>query len=134
MNQTTNGRAPRPRATDVDAQIGAYLRRHRVAKGWTQAQMADLIGVTYQQLHKYETGKNRLSAGALISLLRLLGVDLADFAAEIDERLPPPAIGPKMTATARRVHEGVARLNAAQQRVVLGVMEAMGPNAETARG
>ena len=125
MTPTTNGHAPRARATDADAQIGALLRRHRVAHGWTQAQMGELMGVTYQQLHKYETGKNRLSAGALISLLRLLGVDLADFAAEIEERLPPPAVGPKMTVIARRVHERVARLNAAQQRVVLGVMEAM---------
>ena len=50
----------------------------------------------------------------------------AGVAAEIEERLPPPAVGPKMTVIARRVHERVARLNAAQQRVVLGVMEAMG--------
>lgn len=127
MTPTTNGHAPRARATDADAQIGALLRRHRVAHGWTQAQMGELMGVTYQQLHKYETGKNRLSAGALIRVLAVLGIDLADFAAEVGDERSTPVLGPKMTTTARQVHERVARLSTAQQRSVLGMLEALAP-------
>lgn len=127
MTPTTNGHAPRARATDVDAQIGAFLRRHRVAHGWTQAHMGELMGVTYQQLHKYETGKNRLSAAVLIRVLAELGIELADFAAEVVAERPATKAGPKMSATARRVHERVARLSTAQQRSVLGMLEALAP-------
>jgi transcriptional regulator with XRE-family HTH domain len=56
---------PRPRAQDVDRHIGARLRQRRVMNGFTQQQMADLIGVTYQQAHKYESGMNRIAAGRL---------------------------------------------------------------------
>lgn len=127
MNPTTNGHTPRARATDDDARIGAFLRRHRIAHGWTQAQMGELMGVTYQQLHKYETGKNRLSAGALIRVLDALGIGLADFAAEMEAKRPAASTGGKMTVTARRVHERVARLTTVQQRSVLGMLEALAP-------
>lgn len=127
MNPTTNGHTPRARATDDDARIGAFLRRRRIAHGWTQAQMGELMGVTYQQLHKYETGKNRLSAGALIRVLAVLGIDLADFAAEMEAKRPVASPGRKMTVTARRVHERVARLSPVQQRGVLNMLEALAP-------
>ena len=52
----------RPRAQDVDRHVGARLRELRVAAGLSQQVLADLIGVTYQQAHKYETGVNRLAA------------------------------------------------------------------------
>jgi transcriptional regulator with XRE-family HTH domain len=47
--------------------------------GLTQHQMADLIGVTYQQAHKYETGINRVAAGRLYSIARTLGVKVSYF-------------------------------------------------------
>lgn len=47
--------------------------------GLTQQQMADLIGVTYQQAHKYEKGINRVAAGRLYQMARALGVDIGYF-------------------------------------------------------
>jgi transcriptional regulator with XRE-family HTH domain len=47
--------------------------------GLTQQQMADLIGVTYQQAHKYETGLNRIAAGRLYVIAHGLGVDVGYF-------------------------------------------------------
>ena len=47
--------------------------------GLTQQQMAELIGVTYQQAHKYEKGINRVAAGRLYSIARALGVDIGYF-------------------------------------------------------
>ena len=47
--------------------------------GLTQQQMADLIGVTYQQAHKYEKGINRVAAGRLYSIARALGVEAGYF-------------------------------------------------------
>lgn len=47
--------------------------------GLSQQQMAKLIGVTYQQLHKYEKGINRVTAGQLHAIAHVLGTDLAFF-------------------------------------------------------
>ena len=55
----------RSRALDVDRYVSLRIRQRRIMLGLTQQQMAELIGVTYQQAHKYETGINRISAGRL---------------------------------------------------------------------
>jgi transcriptional regulator with XRE-family HTH domain len=70
---------PRPRAQDIDRHIGARLRQRRVMNGFTQQQMADLIGVTYQQAHKYESGVNRIAAGRLYVIAQVLGVEIGYF-------------------------------------------------------
>jgi DNA-binding XRE family transcriptional regulator len=49
----------RSRALDVDHYVSLRIRQRRIMLGLTQQQMAELIGVTYQQAHKYETGINR---------------------------------------------------------------------------
>jgi len=71
--------APRPRAQDIDRHIGSRLRQRRVMNGLTQQRMADLIGVTYQQAHKYESGVNRIAAGRLFLIAQVLGVDVGYF-------------------------------------------------------
>ena len=71
--------ARRPRAQDIDRHVGARLRQRRIMNGLTQQQMADLIGVTYQQAHKYETGLNRIAAGRLYVIAHVLGVDIGYF-------------------------------------------------------
>ena len=47
--------------------------------GLTQQQMAELIGVTYQQAHKYEKGINRIAGGRLYQIAQALGVDVGYF-------------------------------------------------------
>jgi len=68
----------RSRAQDVDRHVGARVRERRVMLGLTQQQMAELIGVTYQQAHKYEKGINRVAAGRLY-IAQALGVDVSYF-------------------------------------------------------
>jgi transcriptional regulator with XRE-family HTH domain len=51
----------------------------RILAGMTQQQLATLIGVTYQQQHKYERGADRITAGRLHAIARALDVDVADF-------------------------------------------------------
>jgi transcriptional regulator with XRE-family HTH domain len=73
-------RLPRqPRAHDIDRYIGARLRQRRVMNGLTQQGLADLIGVTYQQAHKYENGVNRIAAGRLYTIAQVLGVHVGYF-------------------------------------------------------
>jgi transcriptional regulator with XRE-family HTH domain len=74
----------RSRAQDVDRHVGARMRERRVTLGLTQQQMAELIGVTYQQAHKYETGINRISAGRLYQIARALGVEISYFFEDVE--------------------------------------------------
>jgi transcriptional regulator with XRE-family HTH domain len=69
----------RSRPQEVDRYVGARIRERRILLGLTQQQMADLIGVTYQQAHKYEKGINRVAAGRLYSIARALGVEVSYF-------------------------------------------------------
>src|SRR5918999_6573473 len=69
----------RSRPQDVDRHVGARMRERRVMNGLTQQQMADLIGVTYQQAHKYESGVNRIAAGRLYIIAQVLGADVGYF-------------------------------------------------------
>jgi transcriptional regulator with XRE-family HTH domain len=72
-------RRGRPGAQDTDRHVGAMLRARRIALGLTQQQLAERVGITYQQAHKYETGINRISAGRLYTLARALEVEPAYF-------------------------------------------------------
>ena len=67
------------RAGDVDRHVGARARERRIMMGYSQQQMAELIGVTYQQAHKYERGINRISAGRLYQIANVLGVPVEYF-------------------------------------------------------
>src|SRR5260221_14552263 len=67
------------RTQDVDRHVGARVREPRIMLGLTQQQLADLIGVTYQQAHKYERGINRISAGRLYEMAQVLSVPVGYF-------------------------------------------------------
>jgi transcriptional regulator with XRE-family HTH domain len=60
----------------------------------TQQQMAELIGVTYQQAHKYEKGINRVASGHLYNIAQALGVDVGYFFEGLDSDKPLKA-GPR---------------------------------------
>ena len=59
----------RSRAQDIDRYVGSRMRERRIM----------LIGVTYQQAHKYEKGINRIAAGRLFTIAQALGVDVGYF-------------------------------------------------------
>ena len=76
---------PRPE----DIHVGTRIRQRRHICGLTQQQVAEAIGVKFQQLQKYETGANRVSASRLIDLSGALAVDAAYFFEGL--KTPPPA-------------------------------------------
>jgi transcriptional regulator with XRE-family HTH domain len=80
----TNPRG-RARPQDIDRHVGNRMRERRIMLGLTQQQMAELIGVTYQQAHKYEKGINRIAAGRLYSVARALGVEVGFFFEGLDD-------------------------------------------------
>ncbi len=84
----------RPRAQAIDRHVGARVRERRVMLGLTQSQAAELIGVTYQQWHKYEKGLNRVAASRLSSVAQALGVEVGHFFAGLDGDARPLAPTP----------------------------------------
>lgn len=58
----------------IDTHVGRQLRVLRASRGLTQENLAERIGISYQQLHKYETGANSISASRLYELAKLLAV------------------------------------------------------------
>lgn len=63
----------------VDDHVGSRIRLRRTLTGMTQEQLAASLGISYQQIQKYETGANRVSAGRLFEIGQRLGVDVAYF-------------------------------------------------------
>ena len=63
----------------IDQHVGERIRARRAELGLTQEQLAEALKVSYQQIQKYETGANRISAGRLFELARKLGVDVSYF-------------------------------------------------------
>src|SRR5690348_6543527 len=60
---------------DADRHVARRMRERRLALGLTQQQVAERIGVTYQQAHKYEKGENCISVGRLRRIAVALGVE-----------------------------------------------------------
>jgi len=82
------------RTQDIDRHVGSRVRERRIMLGFTQQQLADLIGVTYQQAHKYERGINRISAGRLFEVAHVLSVPVNYFFEGI-ENDPARAVSPR---------------------------------------
>jgi transcriptional regulator with XRE-family HTH domain len=64
----------RPDSTDVE--VGRLVRALRMSRGFSQTELADRIGVTFQQVQKYETGSNRISMGRLTRVAKLFGLSV----------------------------------------------------------
>jgi len=87
----------------IDDHVGGRIRERRIMLGLTQQQLAEMIGVTYQQAHKYERGINRVSAGRLFEIARVLSAPITYFYEGIGEEEP------RQTTPHRRMLLEIAR-------------------------
>jgi transcriptional regulator with XRE-family HTH domain len=74
------------RARPVDAHVGRRIRLRRNLMGVSQHELAQMIGVTFQQIHKYEQGQNCIGASRLFDLARALDVPIGFFFEEMPPR------------------------------------------------
>ena len=63
----------------IDVEVGQRTRIQRLAAGLSQSELAERIGVTFQQVQKYEKGMNRVGAGRLTRIARVLNVPVGSF-------------------------------------------------------
>jgi|SRR5215472_3733514 len=83
-----------PLTPAIDDYVGGRIRERRIKLGLSQQQVAEMIGVTYQQANKYETGINRVSAGRLYEIARVLNSPITYFYEGLDQETPAP-VAPK---------------------------------------
>ena len=67
------------RIQETDVEIGRRIKLHRLAKGMSQMEVANLCGITFQQIQKYENGTNRVGGSRLQQIANALGVPPAAF-------------------------------------------------------
>ena len=68
----------------VDVHVGKRIRHRRWMNGTTQQQLAEAVGIKFQQIQKYETGMNRVSASRLWDIAHVLNVDVSFFFEGLD--------------------------------------------------
>src|SRR3982751_181947 len=103
MQPSDHSRSP----SDIDRKIGRNLKKLRMLAGMTQTEAAAAIGVTFQQVQKYECGANRLPLAALLRLKALYGVPYELFFDGTTDQspgaLPPLHFDEQVTKTCRRL-------------------------------
>jgi transcriptional regulator with XRE-family HTH domain len=75
----------------MDVHIGSRLKARRIVNNLTQERLAEQLGVSFQQLHKYESGSNRISSSMLYRAAKALGVSIQYFFTDAVEIAEPPA-------------------------------------------
>ena len=99
MDESSDDRSPNP----IDVHVGERVRRRRRALGVSQEQLADKLGLTFQQVQKYERGANRISCSKLYQIASALQAHIAYFF----DGLPDPvrAMGVAEDSPAAFVHD-----------------------------
>jgi transcriptional regulator with XRE-family HTH domain len=109
------GESPRTPAKSpnfIDVAVGRNVRVWRMAKGLSQAQLASRLGVTFQQIQKYEVGANRIGTGRLVRAAAILGIPIAALFEGADGRGHAPSLLPLLAdARSFRLARAFAAIN-----------------------
>ncbi len=110
-------------ATAVDKHVGQRVRMRRIQLGMSQEKLGHSLGLTFQQVQKYEKGANRISAGKLVEISKALKVPVAFFFQDLPgapkEELASPTFSNFQAKLAREVRDVE---NAAQQALILALV------------
>lgn len=114
-------------ATTTDKLVGRNIRIHRLLKGLTQETLAAKLGITFQQIQKYEKGGNLVGSGRLFQIAEILGAPVTAFFDDEDKtgRNPSPfdLLGDPLTL---RMTQEFSKLNDRKMRgAILAVVETL---------
>ena len=87
--QSDEPKRPHP----IDVHFGARVAAYRRVAGLSQEALGDAVGVTLQQVQKYEKGTNRIGASRFFTIARTLDVPISVFFADLGEPVDPPVEG-----------------------------------------
>lgn len=106
----------------MDLKIAARIRQRRTFFDMSQADLAKRIGVIPQQVQKYESGVNRVSASRLHDIARALDVDIGWFFDQPDRKRPA---ADEIAADERRMLEAYRRLQPHERKRAIGILRAL---------
>ena len=109
----------------IERSIGAAIRKRRLDLGMTQEQLASKLGLSYQQIQKYETGLNRITAGRLFLISKILFTDLDYFFKNTENETPAQKETIYKIPT---IHLKGERLNTDVQRAIANLVSTMARN------
>lgn len=122
----------------VDEYVGVRLRRLRRLTGYSQTKLGELLGITFQQIQKYEKGVNRISASRLQHIANIFQVPVSHFfegapafsssAADSAPKTPPPEVADLLaTRDGVRLAKAFASIRSIKtRRRIVALTEAMG--------
>jgi transcriptional regulator with XRE-family HTH domain len=89
----------------VDKRIGSVIRMQRLKLGMTQSKLATALGLTFQQIQKYENGTNAVASSRIPDLCRKLEISPNDLFGVSDSNGEVLRLGPWAVKTARKLQE-----------------------------
>jgi len=104
--RVSRGRTPSGKPNPVDVHVGGRVRLRRTLLGMSQEALGEAIGLTFQQVQKYERGANRIGASRLWDLSRALDVPMSYFFEEMDESVSNLSPRHMSQATSEPILEG----------------------------
>jgi transcriptional regulator with XRE-family HTH domain len=120
--------------TSDDVEVGQRIRARRMAKGMSQTELGAMLGVTFQQVQKYEKGVNRVGAGRLVRVAEALEVPVSFFFGATDNGVGSvetrAILGFLDTSYALRLLRAFSRIPQKDvQRAVVELVESLAPDA-----
>ena len=103
--------ADKKRPNPVDIHVGGRVRIRRMLLNMSQERLGDSLGITFQQIQKYEKGTNRVSASRLQQIARVLSVPVSSF---FEDAPTTPTEGSPATVEPKSTHHGVNFLSSAE--------------------
>ncbi len=79
---------PKKQANPIDSVVGNRVRLRRMVIAMSQERLGDMLGLTFQQIQKYEKGVNRIGAGRLFEIAQILGVPIGYFYEGVTAAVP----------------------------------------------
>lgn len=116
----------------IDAEVGARIRLRRRLLGLTQGQLAEALGITFQQVQKYERGTNRVSASMLVRIGRRLDTTVAALVGEESVTTAPPRLLEQLaTPDAMALLQAYSRVSRSRAReAIVGLVTEMAASEE----
>ena len=88
--KSSRGRTPNGQPNPIDVHVGNRIRLRRTLLGLSQEKLAALLGLTFQQVQKYERGMNRVGASRLWDIGKVLEVPINFFFEDMDKSVASP--------------------------------------------
>ena len=122
--------------TSHDVEVGQRIRARRMAKGMSQTELGNMLGVTFQQVQKYEKGVNRVGAGRLVRVAEALDVTVSFFfgATDVGSQDTRAILGFLDTSYSLRLLRAFSRIPQGEvQRAVVDLVESIAPAPDKGR-